>query len=165
MLRATLNESVPLQVLASDGRADLYARAFLYFNAALVTSFDLTNIGNGLYGTTWTPDTEGYYSVIYQLFLDAGFTVAGDYDLESETVEVCSDKTNLLRILGLLHQDAVFDNQTYDGEGNFTGGRLRCYDSKANALSAGLTGLLFTYTITASYTGGQLSSYRITKES
>lgn len=164
MLRATLNEPVPLEVLAADGRTDLFAQATLYRNGILLTTLTPTHIAQGVYRATYTASVEGYISVIYQLFSDAGFTVPAGYDLESETVEVCSDKTNIMRILGLLHDNAVFDQQVYDGGGNLTGGRLRIYDSKVNMLLAGLTGLLFTYAIVASYTNGLLTRYHISRE-
>jgi hypothetical protein len=164
MLRATLNQAVPLQVLAADGRTDLFARATLYANEAVLTVLTLPHIASGLYGTNYTPDAEGYISAVYELFFDSGFTAAANYDLESEMMEVSSDKTNILRILGLLHENTVFDNQVYDSGGNLVSGRLRAYDTKSHALTAGLPGLLFTWAVSASYTGGQLSQYLITRE-
>lgn len=166
MLRATLNEAVPLQVLAADGRTDLFARATLRdASNSVLTILTLPHIATGMYGASYTPSAEGYVSVIYELFYDSGMTVPADYDLESELLEVSSDKTNLARILGLLHENTVFDQQIYDTGGNLVSGRLRAYDTKAHALSAGLTGLLFTWNLSASYTGGQLSQYLITRES
>lgn len=164
MIRATLSQPFPLQVLAADGRTDLFARATLYQEGSFLATVTLTHIGQGLYGSTYTPSQEGFIGVVYKLYLDSGFTQNADYDLETEGAEVSSDKTNLLRILGLLHENTVFDLQTYDSGGNLVSGRLRGYDNKAHAVSAGLTGLLFTYTIDASYSGGQLSKYLITRE-
>ncbi len=164
MLRATLHQPVPLQVLISDGRADLFARARLYNDSVLTETVSLPFLAEGVYGAQYIFSTEGYYTVIYQLFYDSGFTSPADYDLEAEIVEVSSDKTNLLRVLGLLHQNTVFDNQAYDSSNNLTSGRLRVYNSKANAVTAGSTGLLFTYSVTASYTDGRLSRYSITEE-
>ncbi len=165
MLRATINEPFPLQVLVSDGRTDLFARATVYANDAVLTILTLPHIASGLYGTSYTPAGEGYLSVIYELFFDSGFAAAANYDLESELVEVSSDKTNLVRVLGLLHENTVFDQQVYDSDSNLVSGRLRAYDSKVHALSAGIPGLLFTWTVSASYTGGQLSQYLITRDS
>lgn len=164
MLRATLNQPVPLQVLAADGKTDLYAQAALYADGSPLATVSLPHIDGGLYGATYTATQEGYLSVVYKLFYDAGLTVPADYDYEAETVEVSSDKTNILRILGLLHENAVLDQQTYDGGGSLISARLRVYDSKTNALSAGLTGLSFTYAIQASYSNGQLTNWKITRE-
>lgn len=162
MLRATLNEAVPIQVLASDGRVDLYAKAYLYDVAgSLLASLDLPHLATGLYGSTYIWNTEGYFTVVYRLFYDSGFSSPADYDYESELVEVSSDKTNIFRLLGLLHHKAVLDQQTYDNAGNLTSARLRAYDTQSNADSAGLIGLLFTWQVVASYTSGVLSDFRI----
>jgi hypothetical protein len=161
MVLATLNEAVPLQVLAADGRTDLYARAVLYLNAAVLTTLTLPHIDGGLYGTTYTPVVEGYISVVYKLFNDAGFSVPAEYDLESEIVEVSSNKLNILRILGLLHHNAVLDQQVYNGAGNMTAARLRSYDSVAHAQAAGSTGLLFTWNVVTVYTSGQVTRFSI----
>jgi hypothetical protein len=165
MLRATLNEAFPIQVLAADGRTGLFGRATIYRNGSSIAMVTLPHIAQGMYGSTYVPTQEGFLSIIYQLYLDSGFTQPADYDLESEGVEVSSDKTNVLRILGLLHENTVFDQQVYDMNSNLSSGRLRVYDSKTNAISSGLTGLLFTYTVLASYSGGQLTRYLITRES
>ena len=161
MLRATLNEGVPLQVLAADGRVDLFAQAKIYSNGSLLTTLPLPAIDAGLYGTTYTPVAEGYLSVVYQLFYDVGLTIAADYDLESELVEVSSDKTNILRILGLLHHKAILDSQMYDAAGNLTSARVRAYDTQDHANLGGLTGLLFTWQVVAVYTNGRVSDFRI----
>lgn len=164
MMRATVGEPAPIQMLASDGQTfGLFARAQVYQGATLVTTLPLPALAGGIFGATHIFNIEGYYSVIYQLFLDAGFTLLSDYDLESEIFEVSSDKTKITRLLGLMHENAVFDQQVYDGDGNLTSGRLRSYDSAINATAAGATGLLFTWTITAVYTAGVLTSYKIVR--
>ena len=161
MLRATLNEAVPLQVLAADGKTDLFAQATLYSEGAALTTLAVPHIDGGLYGTTYTPTAEGYLSVVYRFFYDAGLTIPADYDLEAEAIEVSSDKTNILRILGLLHHNAVLDQQVYDPDGNLLTARIRAYDTRAHADLAGLTGLLFTWSVVAVYTGGRVSDFRI----
>lgn len=161
MLRATLNEPVPLQVLASDGRTDLFAQALIYQGATLLTTLSLPHLDTGLYGANHTPSAEGYFSVIYKLFYDAGFTVPADYDFESEILEVDTFKTNLLRVLGLLHHNAVLDQQIYDTAGNLLTARLRSYNSVLNAQAGGLTGLLFTWNVVAEYTSGRVSRFSI----
>src|SRR5687768_918682 len=114
MVRATLNEPVPIQVLAADGRTDLFGRALIKRpDGTVLTTINLSHIGDGVYGSTHSYVQEGYFSVVYSLFLDAGRTIPATYDLESELMEVSSDKTNLLRLLGLLHENSVFDQQVY----------------------------------------------------
>jgi len=70
----------------------------------------------------------------------------------------------LTRALGLMHENSVLDQTIFDGQNNMTNGRLRIYSSKANALLAGLTGLLETYTITASYIGDNVQNYTVVRE-
>ena len=70
----------------------------------------------------------------------------------------------LSRMVGLLHENSVMDNTAYSG-GKLTSARVRLYDSPANATAAGATGKLFEYQITATYTGGNLSTYLVTRTS
>lgn len=161
MLRATLNEAVPIQVLASDGKTDLFAQAVVYRGAAILATISLLHLDSGLYGSSYTPTAEGYLSVVYKFFYDAARSVVADYEFESELVEVSSDKTNILRLLGLMHHKAILDQQTYDPAGNLVSARLRAYDSQTNADSNGVTGLLFTWRVAAVYTGGRVSDFRI----
>lgn len=163
-MRATLNEPVPLQVLAADGRSDLFARAHLYLEGAFLVEVALLYLADGIYAASYTPDQVGYHSIVYQLFVDSGFTVPAPYDLEAEVLDVSEDQTDLRRILGMLHENAVYDQQVFDGARNLTSGRVRCYKDKTAALAQDPAGLLFTYQLTAAYTNGNLSFYRITRE-
>jgi hypothetical protein len=164
MLRATTNEDIPLQVLASDGNTGLFAKVDLYRDGVVVETISLPHLSNGLYGATYSPTQDGYLSAIYVFFYDAGLTVEADYDHESELIEVCADKTNLIRILGLLHHNAVLDQQVYNTENHLVSARLRAYDSRANADLSGLTGLLFTWLVSAVYTAGRVSDFRIKEQ-
>lgn len=153
MLRATLNEPVPLQAFATDGNEDLFVRVRLY-NAAgnVVATLTPAHVANGLYSINWTPTTDGYYTAVYDFFTDAGFTeVSVDHERAAEQVEVSSDKTNIMRLLGLAHENAILDQQLYDGNRRLVSARLRAYDSKANAQAGGTQGLLFQWTVGAAY--------------
>lgn len=164
MLRATLGEAIPIQVQAGTGQSDLFGRAKVYnISGTLVLTLSLSHIAGGLYGTTHTFTVGGHYTVVYQLFLDAGFTTLSSFDIEAEAIEANSDKTNILRILGLTHDNVKIDNQTYDGENNLLTSRIRHYDTETNANLGGATGLLNTWQVTATYTAGLLSDYRVTR--
>lgn len=72
------------------------------------------------------------------------------------------------RILGLLHENAYLDNQTYDVHGQLESARLRVFDDSSNVPTAPggseTTGLTQEYLIEASYVGvGVLNSYRLTR--
>lgn len=167
MAHATPNEQIPLEALITDGNTDLFGEARVYdANSNLVAVLDLTYQTDGLYRATWTPTDEGYYTVIYSFFYDNLKTISADdeYPKAGEQINVTSEKTNIMRILGLLHENAVLDQTIYTAEGVLTGGRLRVYDSKANALLAGSTGLIYEYKITADISAGLTQKYSITRE-
>jgi hypothetical protein len=165
MLQATVNQPVPLQVLVADGRTDLFAQVRVYTAAGfLLTTLSAPHVAEGMYGVSWTPTTEGYYSVISQIYFDAGFTIDAGYEKQGESVDVNSIKTNILRLLGLQHDNTVIDMQVYDVNGNLLSARVRVYDTKPNAITAGLTGLQFQYSVTAAYITGQLSNYTMVRD-
>lgn len=68
----------------------------------------------------------------------------------------------LSRAVGLLHENSVMDQTSFSG-GKLTAARVRLYDSAANATAATNTGKLFEYHIAATYSGGNLTSYIVTK--
>jgi len=152
MLRATLNEPVPLQIFVPDGRTDLHARVRVIDGAGAITDtlFPAHQV-TGLYAVTWTPAIEGYFSAVYELFLDVGLTIPAEYERDAEVVEVSSDKTNILRLLGLAHENSLLDQQVYGANNRLASARLRMYNSAANCAAAGVTGLLFTWQISATY--------------
>lgn len=70
----------------------------------------------------------------------------------------------MIRAMGLLHENSVMDQTLYNGGNNLTSARLRIYNSKANANAATGTGLLATYTVAATYTGDNLLTYTVVLE-
>lgn len=75
---------------------------------------------------------------------------------------------NVGRLMGLLHENSMVDNQTYDSNGQLLTARLRVFDSAANLPAAPggneTTGLLFEYNVTAGYAGlGVLNEYKIAR--
>ena len=172
MLLATPTEPVVLSMMAADGRTDLYGQALIYNNVGtLVASISLVGVAGGLYAGSWTPSLEGYFQVRYEFFFDPGLAVSAGYEVQGETIDVTAFKTNILRILGLLHENSLVDLNVYDSEGNLTSSRIRTYDTPANcAMAASVspasynTGLIFQYTVTAQYSGGALSKYFIERQ-
>lgn len=100
---------------------------------------------------------------------DAGQT----FDPASDSLEAISDslsaftgstgtiltlmQADLARVLGLLHRNAILDNQTYDAQGQLTSARLRVFDSSTNVPStpggSETVGKLHEYLIEAEYDG------------
>ena len=165
MLLATTNVPTPLHMLAANGQTNLFGRARVYDeNTVLVDTISLSHVVEGIYSNTYTPTTEGIYSIVYQFFVDPGLTVPAAFDKVVETLDVNSVRTNVMRILGLVHDNSVVDQQTYNADRQMLSARIRNYDSKANADLAGVTGLLFTWNVVASYTGLNLSNFKITRD-
>ena len=171
MLLATVNEAVTLSMLASDGRTDLYGQARVYNSSnILVSTLSLAHVAEGVYSVQYTPTTEGYYNVVYQLYFDPGHTVDAGYEHQGEIVDVNSFRTNILKVLGLVHENTVVDQQTYDVDGNLQTARIRAYNNATNAGNAAAaspssynTGLLFTWNVSAEYSLGLLSKYSIVR--
>lgn len=76
----------------------------------------------------------------------------------------------LLRALGMLHENSVLDVTSFDSNNNLTAGRLRIYNSKANADAAMAaspgtydTGKIGHYSITATYVGVNLATYEMAR--
>ena len=160
---ASPNIPFPLTVTLADGNTTLFLRGRIYNSVGtLIDTVSIPHIAEGMYMLAHTFTTEGVFNVIYQLFTDAGFTTPAVYDKEADQIDVSSFKTNILKILGLLHHNTIIDHQVYNGTRQLLSGRVRAYDSKVNADAAGLTGLLFTWTVTATYTDSNLSFFKIT---
>lgn len=73
---------------------------------------------------------------------------------------------DLTRVLGLLHHNAILDNQTYDSNFQLTSARLRVFDTAAHvpAIPGGseTLGLLHEYIITGEWSGlGQADLYTL----
>jgi hypothetical protein len=70
MIRATPNETLPLEALVTDNNGSLYCEARIYDDTgAQITAIDLSYKTDGLYIGNWTPTTEGYYTAVYSFFL------------------------------------------------------------------------------------------------
>ena len=84
---------------------------------------------------------------------------------EADTfASVAGVAVQMARALGLMHENSVLDNTTFNADNNLTAGRFRTYDTKAHALAAGVLGLVATYTIAATYTGKLLTTYSVVIE-
>lgn len=168
-IAATTNESTLLALMAGDGKSDLYGQMKIYnASSVLVATVNLANVSGGLYHGTWTPTIEGDYSAVGQFYTDSGYTIDAGYYVQGENITVTDIKTNILRIMGLVHENSVVDQQTYDSDGNLVQARVRKYNNAANASAAYTaspaaynTGLLFTWQVNAIYTSGALSNYSI----
>ena len=165
MLVAHINEPIQFRAVVADGNAGLFPRARFYDSAGtLVTTLNLTHLAEGVYGASYAAATEGYFTVMVEYFSDSGHTTEAAYLRTSEDLEVSSEKSNIARLLGLSQSNVVIDNQTYSAN-NLISARIRTYDTKTHALAAGVTGLTGSYTMSAGYSGIQLTSYSVVQDS
>lgn len=162
MLWLDLNAPAPLRVQATDGATGLFPQFKVYDAAgSVVTTINAAHLAGGLYTASWTPPTEGFFTVVSKFWTDAGHTVEAGYDVEATDTRVDSVHAALNRILGLVQENVVHDQQVYDGDGNLLSARVRTYDSAANALIAGGAGLVAQYALAAAYTSGRLTDYHV----
>jgi len=135
--------------------------------------FSISEIDSlGEYKFAFTPDALGFWRAeVYYSSNNNGQHWVGDYDVTIDSFD--NLYLMLKRALGLLHENSLIDMVVPDpsGSGQAISARLRIYDTKANAEAAkatspagGTTGLLETYTITATYNGIILETYTFVRE-
>lgn len=175
---ASINQSVTLAMVLSDGTTGLYPQAEIYDGATLIDTIDLDDLGQGRYEGSWTPTVVGTYSSLFNVYQDASHTVQLTplvYSREIEQIFVTSSSTDdlaasIARVLGLVHENVFIDNTAYDANAMLLSGRIRIFDSKSNAQAAtdggiGETGVISEYTIDANYDGpGRMGTYRMVKQ-
>jgi hypothetical protein len=105
------------------------------------------------------PDNTGITNIYNRIGAPVGASIS---------VDIASAKTAIDEALGIAYKNSVLDNQVYTN-GKMTSARLRVYNNKTNADAATAggaqaTGLLYTFTISATYDGsGNLTFYKMTR--
>lgn len=114
-------------------------------NVAGTKTDSFTELGNGSYKYTFTPDVNGiwYANVTHPIYFPWGKTD----DIYVDEADLSSIYEIVRRTLGLVHHNMYIDNPTYDEYGNMTSARVRIYDLAANVGTN--TGVIETYLITA----------------
>lgn len=149
----------------SIGIEQIYHVYFQHLVTPVGFSVETHVITNEVFSPQVLPDpiVVGPASIMGQLELikDGGL---GDFDPAIHTLSKLG--FGLERVLGLLHHNAIVDNQTYDTNQQITSARLRVFDSAANVPAAPggseTTGLLQEYAVTMEYIGvGVLSNYQL----
>lgn len=115
----------------------------------------LSEVGSsGEYKMVYTPLTPGFWKVeVFSSFSDEYYVSTAVAGVGATIAGVKGD-TEL--ILGLLHLNSMLDQQVFDGNGDLTSTRLRCFNSPGNvpATPGGseVTGLKFQLLVEVSYT-------------
>jgi hypothetical protein len=110
-------------MVATDGRVDLFGRARIYDNTGtLGTTVSLNHTAEGMYSAEHTPVASGYFNIVYEFFMDDVFTISAGYEKQGEILDVSDFRTNILRLLGLAHDNSILDLQ---GLGSTTTQRMQ----------------------------------------
>jgi hypothetical protein len=156
-------------LLAGNFSAEVFRNAVLDLSVTVTIS----EIGvTGEYKVLWTPPLGnlGYYNV--QVINDFNKEIwFGTYQvvnrLLQDMVQQILNQVNTLntdRIRGLLHENAIVDNQVYDTANQLLSARVRVFDDPGNVPStpggSEIIGLLHEYSVEAAYSApAQLEKY------
>lgn len=142
------------------------------------TPYVISDLGTGDYRLTFTPNEEAVWHVEVYIpynndihYVDVEVRSGNLTTISNDLGQIKDGGTGLFtaedslhflsldikRVLGLLHHNAILDQQTYDANSQLTGARLRVFDTKAHvpAVPNGneTLGLLHRYSIVAEYDG------------
>lgn len=172
---ATVGTPVPIVMVLEDGNTSMFPQAEIYAAGGTVpiTTLDLNHKAKGRYEASWTPPSAGVFSALFLVYADAGHTIESIvYTREVEQVFASSSNLDdlaakLIRILGLVHENAFIDNTVHDAFGSLTSARVRIFDSKEHvelATDGGTEtlGLVATYQIETTYENEcRMGTYRV----
>jgi hypothetical protein len=178
-LPATVGTPVPLAMILEDGNTTQFPQAEVYAQASSspLAVIDLVHRARGRYEANWTPASVGTYSAVFLVYADNGHMIENIvYTREIEQVFVSQTgiddlAAQVVRILGLVHENAFIDNTVHDALGSLVAARIRIFDSKINvelATNGGseTTGLIATYEIETTYEADcRMGTYRVKKVS
>jgi len=108
-------------------------------------SGSFTELGNGNYKYTFTPDTNGiwYITVTHPTYFSSG--KSDDIVVDSSDLTAIYDA--VIRALGLINHNVYIDQPVYDDDTNLISGRVRIY---SDAASVGTdSNVIETYLMTA----------------
>lgn len=174
---ATTGNPVPLVMVLEDGDETQFPRAYVYAagGTSPIATIDLVHKHLARYEANFTPPSVGVYSATFIVYSDAGHTIESiRYSREAEQIFVTDYgmddlASRLIRVLGLVHENAYIDNTVFDAYGQLVAARVRLYNSSANVDAATdggseATGLIATYEITSIYEAvGRMGTYKMKK--
>jgi len=93
-----------------------------------------------------------------EVFVRLGAPVGASHaaDVAAVKVDTAAALVELAKLLGVTSDNTYRAQHVYDGNGNLTSARLRAYDTAANATTHGATGLLYTWTFTATFSAANV---------
>lgn len=173
MMQASVNDIVIDQFSAFDDdgvvkRSGLAPSGFtvVVWKDAVVqtgTTITITEIGtSGEYKLSYAPTSVGFWKV------EVRINVSDEILVHFCQVGIGAGASGMSRVLGLLHENAMIDQQQYDAQGQLVSARVRVFDSKANVPNnpegSEATGLLYTYIIESRWGGlNRNTMYKLTR--
>jgi hypothetical protein len=183
-LSIVLGNAMPLSITLSlpSGlpASGLFPRALIYDSAdSLVATRDPTEVGStGRYTDAgFTPSAAGTFTAWWTVYSNAGHTVVSPFWHRDQDVFVvkgnftAADRATIARILGLVQNNFMLDEQTYDSKGLLLTGRIRVF-ADPTALGSATAGAaddadseIARYNITVvAATAGEATDYRVAQE-
>lgn len=178
IIPVTLGEAARLSLVLENGATDQYPRVNLYESGdpIPIATLDLDHLSEGLYEVSYTMSSLGIFNAVYTVYEDAARTTINDnYSKELDQLLVQPESTNtiddlaeyILRVLGLVRENAFIDNTVYDDCDQLVSARFRIFDtaSEANAATdGGSEAAKETYQITSDYESpGRMKTYRMVR--
>lgn len=140
--------------------AHLFDPDNIVYDSSSVTSITFVELGHGHYRVLFTPTVVGDWMIVvyHTTYFPWGKSdTAQVYINDFDSIEVMVSRT-----LGLVQENFSVDQAIYDENNNLTSSRVRTYTDN---LSVGTdTNLLETYLMTATYSGAQMTSYKMEKQ-
>lgn len=173
----SVGDVVPFALLLEDGNETQFPQAEIYAAGGTtpLATLSLVHKARGRYEANYTLTTAGVFTTVFITYADSGHTVENiTYSREQEQLIVSQYgiddlAVKLIRVLGLVHENAFIDNTVHDAFGQLVAARVRIFDSKANCEAATdggseTTGLIATYEIESTYEAqGRMGTYRMKK--
>jgi hypothetical protein len=124
------------------------------------TSVTFIELGHGHYRISFTPNEVGNWMLI--VYHPTHFPWGKSNTIQVFANDFDSIAVMLQRVLGLVQENFAVDQNVYDENNNLTSSRVRIY---TNNTSVGTdSNVLDTYLMTATYTGLQMTSYKMEKQ-
>lgn len=178
IIPVTLGGTARLSLVLEDGTVTQFPQANVYEsgNASPLIAVNLAHFAEGLYEVDYTPPALGAFNVVYTVYEDSSRLIPNPlYSKELDQLLVQRDALGVLdslveriiRLLGLVRENAFIDNTVWDDCDQMISARFRIFDSAAAtnaATDGGSESAIETYQITAEYeAAGRMKSYRMVK--
>ena len=101
------------------------------------------------------------YNIAHHMFLDFAEITSIEVITAADIAEAVWAEEEARRVLGLLDENSYLDNQVYNGDSLLTSARKRIYSVAGSVGTA--SNVIATYNITATWSGTELTSYKMQK--